>query len=114
MDPARLGVRAAKGIARADRLAIPTIVLWETALLVRKRKLELEMTIGEWARQVLSIPRLVPLPLTAEIALLADSLVMHADPVDRFVVATALHHRVPLVTKDALLRSLKMIDTMWS
>ena len=38
---------------------------------------------------------------------------MHADPADRFVVATAIHHRVPVVTKDKLLRPLKIVKTIW-
>jgi PIN domain nuclease of toxin-antitoxin system len=53
------------------------------------------------------------LPLTPEIAVTADALSMHADPADRFIVATALLHDAPLVTKDHLLRRLRFVKTVW-
>ena len=112
-DSKLLSPRAAAAIAKADRLGVPAIVFWETSLLVRKRRLDLGMPVLEWAEKVQTIPRVDTLPLTAEIALLADSLIMHADPVDRFITATAVHHRVPLVTKDRLLRRLKIVKTIW-
>src|SRR6266536_2258395 len=106
LEPVRLGRKVAARIAREDRLGIPTIVFWETSLLVRKGKLQIEMGAAEWARKLCTIPRILPLPLTMEIALLADTLAMHPDPTDRFVVATAMVHGAPLATKDALLREL--------
>ena len=71
------------------------------------------MTVDQWATKVQAIPRVDALPLTAEIALAADALNMHADPADRFIVATAMHHGVPVVTKDRLLRALRIIKTVW-
>jgi len=38
---------------------------------------------------------------------------MHPDPADRFIVATAIHHAVPIVTKDRPLRSLRIVKTIW-
>ena len=57
--------------------------------------------------------RLEPLTLTTEISLRADALDMHPDPADRFIVATALHHRARLVTKDKLIRPLGLVKTVW-
>lgn len=112
-EPDRLGAAARRSIGDTDRIGIPAIVFWETSLLVRKRRLALDMPVAEWAAKIQSIPRVDALPLTAEIALLADSLKMHADPADRFLVATALHHRAALVSKDQLLRRLKVVRTIW-
>lgn len=108
-----LSSRAERAIARADRLGIPAIVFWETSLLVRKGRLDLDMPVPEWAAKIQAIPRVDALPLTADIALLADSLNMHPDPADRFIVATAIHHGVPIVTKDRLLRPLRIVKTIW-
>ena len=113
LEPARLGRTVAARLAREDRVGIPTIVFWETSLLVRKRKLQLGMAAAEWAREVCAIPRVMALPLTMEIALLADTLAMHPDPTDRFIVATAMVHDSPLGTKDALLRELRVVQTVW-
>ncbi len=112
-DPKRLGRRAADAIAAAERLGVPTIVFWEVSLLVRKRKLELGMSVSDWCQKLCAIPRVEPLPLTVELALLADSLEMHPDHADRFIVATALHLRRPLITRDELIRPLKIVATIW-
>ena len=113
LEPGRLGKAAKLAIADADRVGIPTIVFWETALLVRKGKLSLQLSVAEWADQLLAIPRVEPLPLTARVALRADDLTMHPDPADRFIVATALEESSRLVTKDRLLRGLKWVKTVW-
>jgi len=112
-DPGRLSTKAAAALDRTERIGLPAIVFWETALLVRKGRLDLGMSVQEWSEKVQLIPRVDALPLTPEIAVLADTLRMHPDPADRFIVATAIHHRVPLVTKDRSLRRLKIAKTIW-
>jgi PIN domain nuclease of toxin-antitoxin system len=112
-DPQRLGGAARARIDAAERLGIPAIVFWEVALLVRRRKLDLGMPVGEWARVIQTVPRVEAVPLTAEIAVQADELDMHPDPADRFIVATALQHRAPLVSKDRLMRALRFVETIW-
>ena len=45
---------------------------------------------------------LTVLPLTWEIGVAAVELpALHGDPCDRFIIATARHHRLPVVTGDA-------------
>lgn len=114
-QPELLGRAAAASIGRAERIHVPTIALWETALLVRKGRLALKrrQPVTEWAAEVLSIPRVAAVPLDAHIALSADGLDMHADPADRFIAATALCLECPLVTKDELLRGLRWLRTVW-
>ena len=60
----------------------------------------------EIERRILAIPRLEPVPLLVELALAADERDMHADPADRFIVATALSRQFPLITNDELLRGI--------
>jgi len=112
-DPQRLGRAARTRLAAAERLGIPAIVFWEVALLVRKRKLDLGMPVNAWMQAIQTVPRVEALPLTAEIAVQADELEMHPDPADRFIVATALRHGAPLVSKDGLMRSLRFVETIW-
>jgi PIN domain nuclease of toxin-antitoxin system len=38
---------------------------------------------------------------------------MHADPADRFIVATALRYGVPLISKDRSMRVLRFLETIW-
>jgi PIN domain nuclease of toxin-antitoxin system len=112
-DPSRLGRAARERLEAEDRLGIPAIVFWEVALLVRKRRLDLGMPVSEWAQAMQTIPRVEALPLTPEIAVQADELEMQPDPADRFIVATALRHGAPLVSKDRLMRSLRFVETLW-
>lgn len=112
-EPARLGRAARARLETEDRLGIPSIVFWEVALLVRRRRLDLGMSVNDWADAIQSVPRVESIPLTAEIAIEADALTMHADPADRFIVATALQYGASLVSKDRLLRSLRFVDTIW-
>lgn len=113
LDSHRLGKQAARALAEAERVGIPAIALWEVSVLVRKRKVHLDLPLAEWAERVLAIPRVEALPLDAAVALRADGLEMHGDPADRFIVATALEHRARLATKDALLRKLTFLETVW-
>jgi PIN domain nuclease of toxin-antitoxin system len=113
LEPTRLSARARKTIDKTDRLGISTIVFWEVALLARKGRVRLGTPTSEWTREVLSLARIEPLPLTAEIAVAAEGLTMHPDPADRFIVATALHHQIALVTKDALIVRTGLCPTLW-
>lgn len=114
-DPELMGREASASIHDADRILIPSIVFWETALLVRKRRLELKsgISVVEWAEKLLSIPRVTEEPLTHLLAIEADALSMHPDPADRFITATAIRNHAILVTKDQLLRDLSFVKTAW-
>ena len=114
-EPGLLGGEAARAIARADLLVVPSICFWEVALLVRTHRLELKRSqpVREWAAEVLVIHRVLAEPLTPELAIAADALEMIPDPADRFIVATAMAHHAPVVTKDGLLSSLSWLKTVW-
>ena len=114
-QPELLSRRATAALEHADRIIIPAIVFWETALLVRKGRFAMKraQSVPDWAEAVLSIPRVEAADLSPEIALAADALRMHPDPADRFIVATALRLKTPLVTKDGLLQGLRGLKTIW-
>ena len=88
--------------ARTDRVAVSAITPWEIALLVERRRLRLGHEVGEWIAQALARPGVTLVPIEPEIAV--DSVRLpgnfHADPADRFIVATARHLRAPLLTAD--------------
>ncbi|MCC6622354.1 MAG: type II toxin-antitoxin system VapC family toxin [Deltaproteobacteria bacterium] len=111
-DPRRLGRAARSEIGRADTIGVPTIVFWEVAMLVRRRRLAVG-DVDLWTRRVLELPRVAQLPLDAATAILAERLDMHPDPADRFIVATSLAQRAALVTKDERIRGLHLVPTIW-
>jgi len=88
--------------ADENRLLLSVISVWEVALLESKRRLELWMDCAAWMEQALRTPGLTLAPLTPEIAIQSTRLpgVLHGDPADRLIVATARAHGAMLMTKD--------------
>lgn len=104
-DDPRLGSVAQVAIeetGRSDRLAVPAITPWEIALLVQKGRLHLEQEVGTWIETALALPSVQLLPIEPAIAVSSVSLpgTFHADPADRFIVATARHFDISLLTAD--------------
>ncbi|MGA2133840.1 MAG: type II toxin-antitoxin system VapC family toxin [Bryobacteraceae bacterium] len=92
--------------AAADKILLVSVIsVWEVALLESKRRLHLNMDCLEWVRQALETPGLNLVPLTPEIAVDSTRLPggMHADPVDRMLVATARNIGARLMTRDQAL-----------
>lgn len=101
----RLGARAAAAIdeaRRSDRIGISAITPWEMALLVQRGRLRLALDVGAWIDAALSRQGVDLLPIEPAIAIASVRLPggFHADPADRFIVATARHWRAPLLTAD--------------
>lgn len=95
-----------KARALIDRLwargevAVCSMSFWEAALLQARGRLELPAEAGEWRGQLLAAG-LVELAVDGDAAIRAVGLGgLPSDPVDRLIVATALHHRAALMTAD--------------
>ncbi|MXY91612.1 MAG: type II toxin-antitoxin system VapC family toxin [Gammaproteobacteria bacterium] len=104
MAPSRLGGAAEAAIAAADSVFVSPISMYE---LTRKAKL------GGWPEILPHLDELVAetetltVPFTRETAARAALLDWrHRDPFDRFIAATAIELRCPLVSKDAEFDSL--------
>ena len=101
----RLGPSASRLIeetVRTDRVAVSAITPWEIALLVERRRLRLGREVGEWIAEALALPGVALIPIEPAIAIDGVRLPceFHADPADRFIVATARHLKAPLLTAD--------------
>ena len=54
------------------------------------------------------------LPITLDIAIAAPALSLpHGDQFDRIIAATAIVHRLPLITKDANITDSSVVSTVW-
>lgn len=85
------------------RLAVSAISFWEIAMLHAKKRVMLGAPPTEM-RNMLLATAMIEFPIDGEIAMLAASLeVLHKDPADRFIAATAIVKRARLVTADARL-----------
>lgn len=114
MAPAKLS-RAARGaIERTGEIGLSTISFWEIGLLHASGRLRLDRSATTWIRAALAADtRVVPLPVTTEIALTAGALPSIRDPGDSVIYATAIEHDAPLVTRDRALREHDPARTVW-
>lgn len=83
-------------------LGVSLISVWEIALLASKGRISLETPVKEWIESALNRPGLVLADLDAGIAIESCSLpgAFHADPSDRFLVATARLKNAMIATRD--------------
>ena len=88
--------------ASRGALLVSVISVWEIALLEAKHRLEFFKPCDEWIRDALATPGLRLAPLTPEIAVESTRLpgILHGDPADRIIVATARRMGAVLLTKD--------------
>jgi PIN domain nuclease of toxin-antitoxin system len=99
----------------SDGLAIADVSLWEAAKLVELGRLELAVSLAEFFRlavtsdlTVLSIS-----PAVAERVATLEADGFHRDPADQLIVATALVHRLRLVSDDSRIRQWGKVPMVW-
>ncbi len=99
----RHGSRARKSADEAlleGRLAVSAVSFWEVAVLVERRRVELDRSTNRWHQELLR-SGLIEIPLDGKIAIAAVGLPdLHSDPADLFIAATAIIKEARLITAD--------------
>jgi PIN domain nuclease of toxin-antitoxin system len=114
LEPERLAapVVAALG-ARGTRRWLSPLSVWETLLLIERKRLRVDADAGNWVRQALAAAPVEEAPVTTEVALASRALrTRHRDPVDRFLAATAQVFELTLVTADRELHGIAGVRVM--
>ena len=101
-------------LSRDQRPYLCDISLWEVAMLVERRRLELDLPLGEWL-DAAAHPRSVQIVsitpgIAAAVASLPDS--FHRDPADRVIVATSRALGLPVLSHDRLINRSRLV-TRW-
>lgn len=114
-DPKRLGRAARRVIAKADRIGVAAVSMWELALLVEKGRLSLDRELLGWIRDALGHERVELMPMTPAVVATAHQLrgALDGDPGDRIIVATAMVEGVTLVTKDGRITDSGIVPVVW-
>ena len=118
LKPELLSPRAKKAIREANRLdgiIFCEISLWEIAMLMKKRRLSVDVNYQEFIRLVSDSNNYMFKGISPQIAELSTHLfsTTNKDPADRIISATAIIERANLVTSDKILRRSKKIHTIW-
>ena len=89
-----------------DRWSISAIVLWELAKLRQLGRIEMDLE----DREVTGLlGRLHVWPIDLAVALASTRLDFRGDPADEIIAATSVVHRIPLVTRDGVMRCSKLV-----
>ena len=107
---ARLSRTARQRIEEAANeglLRVSAISVWEIASLESKARLRFDRDCQTWINEMLSSPGLRLVPLTPDIAVQSTRLpgLVHGDPADRILMATARVLNATLLTADARIRA---------
>lgn len=118
MEPKKLSRPATAAIARAAKaggLAIASISLLETAWLFANGRVRSGSSVTSALSELLEATGADVFELTPEIAATAVQLpdAVPADPADRVIVATAIVHGIPLLTRDARIADSAACRTIW-
>ncbi len=90
----------------SNELWYSPISVWETILLSEKGRIELKSDPADWIRKALRKAAVKEAPLNLETAVQSRKIkLVHNDPADRFIAATAQVYELVLVTADKRLKS---------
>ena len=112
-----LGKNAARVFARAERgldeIHLPTVVLFELALLVERGRFLPALGWNRWVESLEAKAGLRVDPLTVQDVGEARHLAALVAPFDRMIAATALRLDCPLLTSDQRITDSGLVRTVW-
>jgi PIN domain nuclease of toxin-antitoxin system len=113
-DPAKLGRRVKSALTKAENeLWVSPISVWELLVLAERGRIKLDDEPRRWVGEAINRTPAAEAVLTFEVAIRSREIVgAHADPADRFLVATALVYDLTLVTADDALIDAKLCPVM--
>ena len=114
---ARLGSRARAHFDACERreaiLYVPSVVVWESALLMRRGRVDLGRPARAFFDGLFSNPAYQPIDPTPEQVYLAAESQPNDDPFDALICAAALHLGLPLITRDSAISDSGLVKVLW-
>ncbi len=114
LEPAKLARKVSKALHNPENeLWLSPISTWELLMLAKRRRIRLHQEVDQWLREAHSKAPLREAPVTHEIVMEMNAFDLpHTDPADRFLVATARHLGLTLVTADRRILASKACPTL--
>lgn len=117
LDPRRISRKARKALDLADKdhkIILCEISLWEISILMKKRRLVMDMSYLDFIEEVLQTKNYHLQGMSAEIAFLGSEIDLDTkDPADRIIAATSIVLGLPLISADQLMLKSTDIKTIW-
>jgi len=114
-DQEKLSKKALKSIKdNAGNLFISSISAFEIAIKVRRGKIILPMSSNLWFKKALAHHGIYEISINSDIATSSVDLpLLHNDPCDRLIIATALANSMNIITCDIHIKQYKEIKVIW-
>ncbi|PCK05777.1 MAG: PIN domain-containing protein [Alteromonadaceae bacterium] len=118
LEPEQLTDKALNAINKADEfnaLIISDISVWEIAMLVKKKRIQIDTTASTLINLYLQTRNISVVQISPEIAELSVNFGsgINKDPADRIISATSIIHNAQLITADKNLIESEILDTVW-
>lgn len=116
--PDNLSKKATEAMQSAiaeNEIIASAISIWEICLLIKKRRLTVEMDIPNYIEKIEALPYLQWVSVDNKIAMRSILLnsALHKDPADRIIMATALIYGAKIVTSDKRIQAYEEVETIW-
>ena len=96
------------------KVFVSSITAFEIAIKTLKGKMELPMAADVWFKKALDFHGIQEIRIDSIIAIQAVKLpLLHNDPCDRFIIATALQNSMSIITCDTLISQYKEVKIIW-
>jgi PIN domain nuclease of toxin-antitoxin system len=108
LDPEKLSGKAHRYCQRIpdEGAIISSISIWEIGIKIKKGVLDIKISLPEYVDRLNRLEYLQIIPIDETIWIKNIELDwQHKDPADRTIVATAMLHDLPILTKDVLIRN---------
>ena len=114
-DPALLSAGARQEIGNQARsLFVSSVSALELAIKIRKGKLTLPMPLETWFPGVLAAHGIEEIVVDWRVSAATGALpLLHSDPFDRIIIATAKLNNQSIVTPDQLIRAYSDVSVVW-
>ena len=110
MGGGQLSAKARQAIDEAAAVYVSSISAFEIAYASVRGRIDLPCDPGRWYNDVLDKHSLAEIRFSGKIAIASTKLPMlHRDPCDRFIIATAQLENLPIVTADRKFRKYKVV-----
>ena len=109
-----LSKRAAHAVESSPDVFVSLASLWEVAIKHATGKLSISHKPLAWYERLVLRHELIELPMTRQNTVQAAALPpIHKDPFDRLIIATAMIHKLTIVTCDEKIIQYPKIKTLW-